>query len=207
MAFKKGENPNHPRRGSSIKSSPIRDLKAVQNIKTHLIRLRQERNHCIFTLGINTAWRANELLSLKVRDVRHLGVWGLIELKQSKNQKYRQTPINQNTYRALEIWLAVYDPASDDLPLFPSFKPGYQDKPLTVPALSRLVKEWCDQVGLAGQFASHTMRKTWGYHQRITYNEPLSLLVEAYGHSSESETLLYLGILPEEVSALYENEI
>lgn len=207
MALKKGQNPNHPKIGSAIKVDPVRDLVSVDNIKKQLLREGQDRNHCLFVFGVNTALRANEILKLKVRDVRHLKVWGILEFKQSKNQKYRKVVINPTVHRALEFWLAVYNPKSDDLPLFPSFRPGYEDKPITVPYLSSLVKKWCDQVGLVGNFGSHTLRKTWGYHQRLTYKQPLSLLVDAFGHSSERETQLYLGILPEEIMALYQNEI
>ena len=64
MLFLKGQNPNHPTAGSTIKVEPIRDKKAISRIKK--ILGDQPRDLCLFTLGINTAYRANELLSLKV---------------------------------------------------------------------------------------------------------------------------------------------
>ncbi len=64
MAMQKGQNVNRPKTGPSIKVKPIRDMKAIKRIKK--ILADQPRNLCLFTLGINSAYRANELLSLTV---------------------------------------------------------------------------------------------------------------------------------------------
>ena len=52
----------------------------------------------------------------------------------------------------------------------------------------------------------HTLRKTWGYQQRIRHNAPVALLMRAYGHSSEAQTLEYLCIQPDEIRNLYLNQ-
>lgn len=70
MPFVKGQNPHHPAKGSSIKVEPIRAKTAIANIKKMLSD--KPRDLCLFTLGINTAYRANELLSVRVRQVRHM---------------------------------------------------------------------------------------------------------------------------------------
>ncbi|MDA3791878.1 MAG: hypothetical protein PF503_25695 [Desulfobacula sp.] len=46
-------------------------------------------------------------------------------------------------------------------------------KGLTVPSLSILIKGWCRKVNLNWNYASHTLRKTWGYHQRVTFKVAL----------------------------------
>ncbi|MEP1060930.1 MULTISPECIES: hypothetical protein [Cyanophyceae] len=61
MPFSKGQNPNYPTAGSTT---------AISRIKK--ILTDRPRNLCLFTLGINTAYRANELLSLKVGQVKNL---------------------------------------------------------------------------------------------------------------------------------------
>ncbi|ABW26800.1 site-specific integrase [Acaryochloris marina] len=48
--------------------------KAIAGIKQLLSW--SPRDLCLFTLGINTAYRANELLSLRASQVRYLGVNG-----------------------------------------------------------------------------------------------------------------------------------
>lgn len=81
-------------------------------------------------------------------------------------------------------------------------------KALTVSAVNRLVKKWCLEVGAHGQnFGSHTLRKTWGFHQRVVNRAPIPLLREAFGHTSQTQTLAYIGIQAEGVQALFEMEL
>lgn len=208
MSFKKGQNPNHPKKGSSTKADPIRDKNAIDRIKRNLIDQNNLRDYCLFTMGINTAWRANELLSIKVGHVRYLQEGDLLSLKQSKNKKYRSTPINGSAIKAIKFWLDIYgERVNDDAPLFPSKRSKNFRTVLTVGTVCNKVKQWCGQAGIYGHYGSHTLRKTWGYHQRITYNVSIALLMKAYGHSSERQTLEYLGIMPSEVMDLYRNEL
>jgi len=204
MAFKKGENPNHPKKGASIKVDPIQELVAIAQIKEMLVEREKWRDHCIFTLGINTAWRANELLSLTVGHVRDLTEGDGISLKQSKTKKYRITPINSAAFASIRCWLDVYgNSMGENAPLFPSAKYGA----ITVPTLCNMVKKWCEWVSARGHFGSHSLRKTWGYHQRATFGTPLPLIMRAYGHSSERQTLDYLCIQPSEVIEIFRHEL
>jgi len=196
MPIQKGENPHHPVTGSATKVEPIRDLKAIKRIKKLLAE--DPRNLCLFILGINTAYRANEILSITVPQVEHLQTGDTLELKLSKQNKYRATPLNSNVIEAIQHWLIVRkgDPQGY---LFNSQRGAV----LTVPTLTNMVKAWCLNAGLRGNYGSHSLRKTWGYQQRIQNNAPLPLLMEAYGHSTQRQTLDYLGIQAEEISDLY----
>ncbi len=210
MGFRRGQNPHHPKKGSSIKVDPIRDLKALALIKQNLAREHKIRDLCLFTLGINTAWRANELLSIRVGHVQNLKGGDRLELKQSKTNKYRVTPLNPLTICAVQNWLDVYEEQHPnyfcpEAPLFLSN--NNRRAALLVPSVTALVKKWCYTAGVHGRFGSHTMRKTWGYHQRVTFHSPLALISQALGHSSEDETLTYIGILPCEIDDLYNMEL
>lgn len=193
----KTQQRNHPAKGSSIKVEPIRDLRAIAKVKSLLVR--QPRNLCLFTIGINTAYRASELLSLHVGDVAHLKVGDSIDIKQLKNQKYRRATLNGEAYRALQSWLDVHPDPKADVPLFRSQKGGA----LSVSAVNQLVKKWCRTIELQGNYGSHSMRKSWGYHQRMQLDTPVALLMRAYGHATEMQTLEYLCIQPEELKSLY----
>ena len=94
-------NPNHPLKGSSIKVEPIRNKKAIQRIKAHL----NIRDRCFFTLGINTAYRANELLSITVDQVRGLRAGDTLEIKQSKTKKHRMVTLNAAAAEAIQALL------------------------------------------------------------------------------------------------------
>ena len=72
-----------------------------------------------------------------------------------------------------------------------------------MPSVNRLVKDWCRAINLRGNFGSHTLRKTWGYHQRVTVGTGIPELMVAFNHSSQRQTLDYLCIQPEEIKDAY----
>ena len=195
MAFAKGENPHRPRKGASIRVEPIRSKRHIANIKK--ILADKPRDLCLFTLGINTAFRANELLAIKVGQVRHLGVGDTLTIKQRKTQKYRSVALNGNVVEAIQAYLRAVSLDDDDA-LFTGLRGC-----LTVPTVNRLVKSWCSSVGLPGNYGSHSMRKTWGYWQRQNGADILNL-VEAFGHATQRQTMAYLGLQPEDVMKLYD---
>jgi integrase len=196
------KNPNHPKKGSSTKVEPIRDKKAIDRIKK-LLR-DNPRDLCLFSLGINTAYRANELLSLKVGDVRHLQAGDVLTRKQSKTKKYRGVILNPAAHLALQTWLNSEKgkELGDDDHLFMG-KRGV----LTVSTVSTLVKIWCQNVGLKGNYGSHSLRKTWGYWQRKERGTAIPLLMEAFRHATQRQTLEYLGIEADEIAEIYDLEL
>jgi integrase len=194
MAFAKGENPHRPRKGDAIRVEPIRSKKHIHNIKK--ILADKPRDLCLFTLGINTAFRANELLAIKVEHVRYLEVGDILTIKQRKTQKYRSVALNENVVASIQSYLQRI-PLADEAALFTGLRGC-----LTVPTVNRLVKTWCASVGLKGNYGSHSMRKTWGYWQRQNGADILNL-VEAFGHATQRQTMAYLGLQPEDVMKLY----
>ena len=75
-------NANHPKKGSTTKVEPIRTPKSIRAIKKNL--KEHPRDLCLFTFGINTAYRAGEILSLTVGQVQHLKAGDRLEIKQPK---------------------------------------------------------------------------------------------------------------------------
>ncbi len=195
-------NPNHPKKGSVIKVEPIRNLKAIKRIKK--LREGAPRDLCLFTLGINTAYRANELLSLTVGQVDYLVAGDRLELKESKTHKMRPVTVNQVVVSAIDNWLKIHPAPAPDRPLFISQR---GELALTVPSVSNMVKTWCAEVGLRGNYGSHSLRKTWGYHQLRINDAPIPLLMEAYGHATQAQTLAYLCIESDEIRELYALEL
>ncbi len=192
---------NHPRRGSSIKVEPIRDLDAIREIKDRLIEAGKWRDYCLFTLGINTAYRASDLLSLTVGQVEHLQPGDLLEIKERKTRKHRAVTLNHSAWVALDDWLRVHPDRGT--PAAPLFLSAQGRAALTVSTVDRMVKKWCRTIGLHGHYGSHSMRKTWGYHQRKDNDAPLPLLMRAYGHATEAQTLNYLHIQERDLTDLF----
>ncbi len=190
---------NHPKKGSSIKVEPIRDLKSIRTIKKLLAN--HPRNYCLFVLGINTAFRAGDLLSITAGQVRHLETGDHLEVREQKTRKIRRVTLNKAAVQAIQKLLASSKFADDDF-LFTG-----QRGRLSVSYVTRLVKGWCREINLKGQYASHTLRKTFGYHQRVTYGVALPVLVELYGHATQRQTLDYLCVQDEEIKDVYMNEL
>ena len=194
------QSQNHPCPGAKIKVYPIRDPVAIADIKNRL-RRKNLRDFCLFTLGINTAYRAGELLSLTIGQVTHLRAGDILEIKQSKTGRHRATTLNRVSVDAIQCWLARHPAAGQEqAPLFLSQR---SERALGVAAVNRLVKKWCAEANLSGNFGSHTLRKTWGYHQRVRNNAAIPLLMTAYGHATQAQTLAYLDIQDSEISDLY----
>jgi integrase len=199
MAMPKGQNYNHPPKGAKIAVSPIRDPKDIEKIKQLLAK--SPRNYCLFTLAVNSSLRGGDLLGLKVRDVKDLKPGEILRLREQKTKKARLIPLNEAAVKSIQALLKSR-PYTDEDFLFYGRKGA-----LTLAAFSRLVKNWCKAVGLSGNFGSHSLRKSWGFHMRTRFGVGMPLLMTAFNHSSERTTLRYLGITSEEVRKIYMNEL
>ncbi|PKN67857.1 MAG: integrase [Deltaproteobacteria bacterium HGW-Deltaproteobacteria-15] len=198
--MKKSKNPNHPAAGSTIKVEPIKTTKDIKSIKKMLAG--NPRDLALFTMGINTNLRASDLLAIKAGMVRGLKPMDEIELREKKTGKVRRISLNRACIEAVQALLASR-PYQDGDFLFRS----QRGEVLAVPSLHRLVKGWCRDINLKGNFGSHTLRKTWGYHQRVTFGIGLPELMVCFNHSTQRQTLEYLCIQPEEVRSVYANEL
>lgn len=196
------KNPNRPKKGSQTTVEPIRKPADIKNIK----KLLQDspRNLCLFVLGINTNLRASDLLKIKVNDVQHLQAGEELTLKEKKTGKQRRIDLNAGCVAVIQDLLKSGDFAEDDFLFQSQRKDG---RALTVPSASNLVKSWCKMVNLKGNYASHSLRKTWGYHQRVTFNVGIPELMVCFNHTSQKQTLDYLCIQPEEIKSVYQNEL
>ncbi len=193
-------NTNHPAKGSQIKVDPIKNIKDVKTIKKMLAS--NPRDFCLFTFGINTNLRASDLLSIKVDMVKDLQIDDEIVLKEKKTGKLRRITLNKNVIESVQNLLDSKEYRDDEF-LFKTQKSNV----LTVPSVNRLVKGWCKDIKLKGNFGSHTLRKTFGYHQRVTYGVSLPELMEIFNHSTQKQTLTYLCIQPEEIKSIYSKNL
>lgn len=196
----KKSNPNHPPKGSRIKVEPIRSIKDVGTIRKLL--QHKPRDLALFTLGINTNLRASDLLNLRVGQVRNLKPMDEIEIREQKTGKLRRITLNQACAGAVKGLLAS-EPYQDKDYLFRSQRGAV----LTVPSVNRLVKAWCKGINLRGNYGSHTLRKSWGYHQRVTFGVGLPELMVCFNHSTQRQTLEYLCVQPGEIRSVYANEL
>lgn len=197
--MRKGENANHPKKGSEIKVEPIREQKDIKAIKKLLAH--NPVYFALFVIGINTNLRASDLLRITAGQVRGLKPMDEIELKEKKTGKARRITLNKACVDAIK-GLLDSEKIEDSEPIFRGRRGT-----LTVPSVNRLVKQWCKAINLKRNYGAHTLRKTFGYQQRVRFGMGLPELMVCFNHSSQRQTLTYLCIQPEEVKNIYANEI
>lgn len=197
---------NHPAKGSSIRVDPIRDAKDIRLIKK--ILADHPRNLALFVVGINTNLRASDLLRIKVGDVRYLKIGEYFTLREKKTGKLRSITVNKAVFEVTADLIASIPFVQDDDFLFQSRKKNSASGGmLTVSYLNSLVKEWCREINLRGNYGAHTLRKTFGYIHRTVFGTDIPTLMEMFNHSSQRQTLTYLGIQPREINDAYLKEI
>ena len=187
--------------GSKITSEPVRDVYAIQTI-TQLLS-DNSRNQLLWIMGVNNGLRASDLVRIKVAQVEDLKVGDHIKVIESKTGKENVLVLNKMTHKALARYLNEVDPDRDSY-LFSSRKGNGHISSQTV---GKMVKAWCQAINLKGMYGAHTLRKTWGYHQRVTYGVGFELICTRYNHSNPSVTMRYLGIESKDVVNILMNGI
>lgn len=193
------KNPNHPPRGSTVRVEPIKDSNAIAAIK-RLLR-DNPRDLCLFTLGINTNLRISNLLMITAGLVRGVKPGCQLRVKGGKGKPEGVAILNKTSVDSIERLLDSRG-FEDSEGLFVG-----ERGVLTVPSVNRLVKQWCKSVNLKENYGGHSLRKTFGYQQRVRFGVDLTRLMKAFRHSTKKETLSYLSIQHEKVRSIFENEI
>jgi integrase len=192
------ETQNHPKKGSQIVVSPIRDIKDIKKIKRKL--KDNPRNLLLFTLGINNGLRISDLLKIRVKDVKHLSEGEVCIIKEGKTGKQNVLGMNKESRKVLDIYLNEVDLNEDDY-LFKSRQGGHLNKSY----VNQLIKGWTQDI--QGNYGTHSLRKTFGYIQRVKYGIGFEILCKRFSHSNPSITMRYLGIQDREVNNILLNEI
>jgi integrase len=185
-----GKIRNHPKHGDRIKAEPIRTVEDVSRIKV-LLR-NNPRDLAIFTLGVNSPLRPSDLLHVKVGMVRNLRPGDTFAFNGIT------ITVNQPVVQTIDKLLVAMSSSSVNDYLFQSKKST--GRPLGVSSLHRLVKSWCADAGLDGNFGSHSLRKSFGYINRTEFKVDLGQLASMFNHPYKRQTISYLCLPPEELN-------
>ncbi|MDH5159832.1 site-specific integrase [Heyndrickxia oleronia] len=169
---------------------PIRDKRDINRMKK---ALGNPRDLLLFTFGINSALRISDILKLKVGDVRNTDVLTR-EQKTGKIKRFRMNKAIVDAVKSL-----VPAGATDSDWLFPSRK---GDKPITRVQAWRILNDAADRAGVKTEIGTHTLRKTFAYHAYKS-GVDLTLLMSVLNHSSQRDTLRYIGIEQDRVDDVY----
>jgi integrase len=187
------------RKGENGKVDPIKKLKDINAIKTLL--KSKPRDLALFTVGINTNLRASDLCRITVGMVRNLKPGEDFILTEKKTGKERRITLNSTCVKAIQSLLSSNDQKDSEQ----LFKGKRGDIKTTT--IIYFVKQWTGSINLKGNYGSHSLRKTWGYHQRKRFGADIPTLMVMFNHSSQKQTLDYLCIQPQEIKDVYMNEI
>jgi len=168
---------------------PIRSKADIERMKKSL----NGRDLLLFTVGINSALRISDILALKVGDLRGKDYIGT----ETKTGKTKRFEINKSIKRAIKELVPA--DAKDSDWLFPSRK---GDKAISRIQAYRILNAAAERAGLDIEIGTHTMRKTFSY---FAYKSgvDLSQLMTILNHSSQRETLKYIGITQEQTDDVY----
>ncbi len=180
---------------------PIRDKKKILAIKRNLKESGNVRNYLLFVMGVNTALRITDLLSIKVRDVidKNGNIKDYLHIKEQKNGRNAKIYINEVVKIALENY---FDSAKGIDPDCYLYKSERSNKALDRVRVWMMIQEWVREAGLEGErYGSHSLRKTWGYQAR-EQGVSIEQISEKLGHRSVTVTKRYIGINQEEMNNL-----
>jgi len=183
---------------------PIRDPKKIAQIKNQLKGAGRYRDLLLFVTGINTALRVSDLLSLTVGQLvdENGTIRKSFAIKEAKRGKRNVVTINDSIREVLALYLAEFDAILSNPAHFIFFSTKIADynytRPLTRERAWQLISAMCHAVGLTGNYGTHTLRKTWGYHARKN-GVPMEIIMEKLNHTSFAFTKRYLGITDDEL--------
>lgn len=171
----------------------MNEVQPIKN-KCDIERMKQSlhgRDLLLFILGINTNLRISDLLRLTREDI----VDNTIVLVESKTGKTKRIHLGDNTIKQITPLLP------DTGTLFPSRKGG---KPISRQQAWRTLNAAAERAGLIIEFGTHSLRKTFAYHA-YKQGVDLALLMRILNHSSQRETLRYIGIETEDITNVYDS--
>ena len=192
--------------GGQKATLPIKDKKLLDRVMTYLIYEKEHaktpikeyqgyRNYMLFLIGLNTAFRAEDLLQLRVADV----VNGYVSIKENKTGKMQNFRMNKKLHEEILNYIKKYDLKNNDY-LFMGQKKKDTYKGITKKVIYPITKQNCQNVifpkvkeacGITFPFGLHSLRKTFGY---MYYKNGGSLitLMKMYNHDEPSTTLFYV---------------
>jgi len=192
--------------GGKKQTLPIKDPKLLKKVFDFLIREKEHaktdikkyqayRNYILFLVGFNTAFRAEDLLQLKVKDVEK----GYVSIKENKTGKVQNFRMNKQLHEEIMEYIKTYELTTNDY-LFMGQKKHDTYKGKTQAVIYPITRQNCQNVifpkvikacGIDFKFGLHSLRKTFGYMYILNGGNVITLM-KMYNHDSPDVTLLYV---------------
>ncbi len=191
--------------GGQEQTLPIKDKKMLDRVMLYLIKQKEHskskikeyqayRNYILFLIGFNTAFRAEDLLQLRVKDV----IKGYVSIKENKTGKMQNFRMNKQLHEEITKYIETYELKNNDyLFMGQKKKDTFQGKtknilyPITRQNTRLIFRKVAEAVGIDFKFGLHSLRKTFGYMYILNGGNIITLM-KMYNHDEPSTTLLYV---------------
>lgn len=181
-------------------AEPIRNTAQLERIKQFYVQeYPNPRNRLLVIMGLNTALRVSDILSLQWRDVydfRQCRLRSHIVLTEQKTGKSSRIFMNQNLTDALLDFLDFLG-KTEDVEEEAFIFQGKCKAPLSRSQVWRIIRKAASSCEIEGVISPHSLRKTFGY---MAWKNDTStvMLMNIFNHSSFEITKRYLGISQED---------
>lgn len=185
---------------------PIKDKKLLKKVMDYLLFQKEHaktkkkqqqahRNYILFLIGFNTAFRAEDLLQLRVKDISK----GYFSIKENKTGKMQNFRMNKKLHEEIMEYVNKYELKERDY-LFMGQKKKDTFNGRTTSIIYPMTRQNCQETifpkvirdcGIDFKFGLHSLRKTFGY-QYIVNGGNIITLMKMYNHDSPDVTLLYV---------------
>ena len=187
--------------------NPIKDVKKIRRVKRLMKKDGNYRDLLMFTLGINAGLRISDILAMKWKDLLTSDgkVKDEVRVKEKKTKKTKIFPLNGAVKRAIEEYLLNIQSNPDlNSYVFLSRKKTKEGKPQPISRVAawQTINKYCKKAGIEQNVGTHTLRKTFGYHQ-YKHGTDIAMLQKMLNHSSPQVTLRYIGIERGKMNARY----
>ena len=155
------------------------------------------RNHALILLGLHTALRIGDVLSLRwenIYDFQQNCFQTHLFLKEKKTEKSTIIALNTQARESLEYFFNTRPVKPKD---FIFTKNTNYNKPLNRTQAYRIIRKAAKETLHMEHISCHSLRKTFGYHAWRQGISP-AVLMDIYNHSSYQITKRYLGIEQDE---------
>ena len=181
-------------------TQPIRNKMQVRELANHYLKRGKLRNYVLIILCVNTSLRISDLLRLSWEDLfdfKHKRALKHISIIEKKTGKSKTIALNASAAGAINLFAA--DNAKFGHALIENTKTG---KAISRVQAYRIIRDAAEAVDIEMRVSCHSLRKTFGYHS-WKKGVPLAILMVIYNHSSLAITLSYLGIMQDDIDAVY----
>lgn len=186
-------------------SRAIKDVELLSDIQDYL-KYHNERDYIIFIIGLRTGYRMQDIVDLKIKDIKKALVECRFVIEEKKRFRNYEARKNNKTkgysrrakpriveFSRREVFYKVLEKYIEGKQAYDYAFKSQKGNHIEVDSYARILKK-------AGEYfkcyhlGAHTPRKTYAYNLFNNSGKNLILVQLALGHSSPETTKRYIGV-------------